>query len=382
VRLTASIIRLNNYLNLFSSYLFSLLLHKPIHWGNPAFISIEPTNHCNLHCPECPTGQSGLTRAAGILQQKDFERIIDQLTPYLTHLTLYFQGEPYLNKNIFDLIANARSKRIYVWSSTNGHFLTDSNIMKTIESGLDKLVISLDGTDQQTYEKYRIGGSFDTVAEGIRKFVQIRKQMGVRHPRLEIQLLVLKSNEHQLREIKRLGRSFGVDKTVLKTAQFYDFEKGNPLMPGEGKWSRYKRTSGQADERTSNQIIHQYTTASEHHGTTTPRHHGTMAPRHKSPVTNCQSPVTSHQSPVTNLYYAIKNPQHNRCFRMWAGCVITWDGKVVPCCYDKDADHCMGDLSRQSFDEIWKGEKYRRFRQTILRNRKSVDICRNCTQKW
>jgi len=373
VRLPVSIIRIVNFSRLLSSYLFSILFHKEKHRGFPVFASIEPTNHCNLRCPECPTGQSGLTRASGSLEKEDFERIIDQMTPHLGYLTLYFQGEPYLYKDIFDLISYARSKRIYVWSSTNGHFLTDSNIMKTIESGLDKLVISLDGTDQQTYEKYRIGGSFEKVVAGIRNFVQLKREMGVRHPRLEIQFLVLKSNEHQLREIQKLGRSLGVDKTVLKTAQFYDFDKGNPLMPGEGKWSRYRRTGGQAEERTTNQILHHCTTASERHGTTTPRHHGTMAQRHYN---------TSHQSPVTNHYYAIKNPQRNRCFRMWAGCVITWDGKVVPCCYDKDADHCMGDLNEHSFDEIWKGEKYRRFRQTILRNRKSVDICRNCSQRW
>ncbi|MFH1159542.1 MAG: SPASM domain-containing protein [bacterium] len=67
---------------------------------------------------------------------------------------------------------------------------------------------------------------------------------------------------------------------------------------------------------------------------------------------------------------------------MWSGCVITWDGLVVPCCFDKDADHCLGDLKTQSFQDIWRGEKYREFRKRIFTERKSVDICRNCTQKW
>jgi len=67
---------------------------------------------------------------------------------------------------------------------------------------------------------------------------------------------------------------------------------------------------------------------------------------------------------------------------MWSGCVITWDGKVVPCCFDKDADHSMGDLNEQSFDEIWKGERFNEFRKKILKNRKSVEICRNCSQRW
>lgn len=318
--------RLINFILLLKSYLLSIILRKPVIWGSPSFVSIEPANHCNLKCPECPAGQSFLTRQSGNLSRHDFESFIDQLSSSLSWLTLYFQGEPYLNRDLFDMIAYARKRRVYVWSSTNGHFLSENNIRRTIESGLNRLVISLDGTDQKTYEQYRIGGSYETVVEGIRRFVRIRKEMGSAIPVLEIQFLVLKSNEHQVNEIKTLGKSLGVDRTVLKTAQFYDFEEGNSLMP-EGRWSRYKRTSGQ--ER-----------------------------------------------------FVIKNPLPNRCFRMWSGCVITWDGKVVPCCFDKDADHPLGDLKRQSFREIWKGEPYRKFRETILKKRKSVDICRNCNQRW
>ena len=337
-----------NLLKIFSGYIFSLLFHRTIHWGFPISISIEPTNLCNLKCPECPTGQYGLTRSSGSIDIEKFKIYIDQPGKKLLFLVLYFQGEPYLNRYLFDLISYAKSKKIYVWTSTNGHFLTDENIRRTIESGLDKLVISLDGTNQEAYEKYRVGGSYETVVEGIRNFIRIRKEVGARHPRLEIQFLVLKSNQHQTKEIKKLGNSLGVDRTVLKTAQFYDFEQGNPLMPAEGKYSRYRLVKSSR----------------------------------QSAVGSWQSAVGSWQSAVGSRRYVIKNKFPNRCFRMWSGCVITWDGKVVPCCFDKDADHSMGDLNEQSFEEIWKGEKYRELRTRILKNRKSVEICRNCSQRW
>lgn len=346
-----------NFIKLLVSYIFSLLFREPLLWGSPAFASIEPTNQCNLRCPECPTGQRGLSRTSGSLSVQDFEKYINQLSPGLSWLTLYFQGEPYLNKDLFTFILYARKKNIHTWTSTNGHFLTDKSIRDTIASGLNKLVISLDGTDQQAYEQYRVGGSLQTVVEGIRNFVRIRGELGKRLPILEIQFLVLKSNQHQLKEIKKLGKSLGADRTVLKTAQFYDFEKGKPLMPEEGKWSRYKRTSGQADKRTSGQADQRTDKSTE----------GTR---------NASSLYTDAER------FIVKNRLRNHCFRMWSGCVITWDGKVVPCCFDKDADHCLGDLTTQSFDEIWKGEKYREFRQKILKERKSVDICRNCSQKW
>ncbi|MFC2102733.1 radical SAM/SPASM domain-containing protein [Bacteroidota bacterium] len=325
-----------NLIKLVVSYLLSNLARKPVIWGKPAFVSIEPTNHCNLRCPECPTGQLGLTRAIGHLKLDEFTHFIDQLSPDLANLTLYFQGEPYLNTDLFNLISHARSRNIYVWTSTNGHYFTEKNIRRTIQSGLNKLIISLDGTDQEAYEKYRIGGSFQKVIDGTSDFVRIRKEMKAKRPLLEIQFLVLKSNEHQLKEIKELGKSLGVDRTVLKTAQFYDFEHGNPLMPENERWSRYKRTSRKE----------------------------------------------SQQLAVGSQQYIINNSLPNRCFRMWSGCVVTWDGKVVPCCFDKDADHCLGDLKSQSFNEIWKGEPYKLFRKQILENRKSIDICRNCGQIW
>ena len=78
--------------------------------------------------------------------------------------------------------------------------------------------------------------------------------------------------------------------------------------------------------------------------------------------------------------FTIKNPLHNQCWKMWSSCVITWDGKVVPCCFDKDAKHVMGDVGTQSFQEIWTGEPYQSFRQSILRSRSEIEICKNCSE--
>jgi radical SAM protein with 4Fe4S-binding SPASM domain len=65
---------------------------------------------------------------------------------------------------------------------------------------------------------------------------------------------------------------------------------------------------------------------------------------------------------------------------MWQGCVITWDGLVVPCCFDKDAKHQLGDLKTSSFKQIWTSPKYNAFRSSVLRSRSEIDICTNCTE--
>jgi radical SAM protein with 4Fe4S-binding SPASM domain len=60
--------------------------------------------------------------------------------------------------------------------------------------------------------------------------------------------------------------------------------------------------------------------------------------------------------------------------------VISWDGLVVPCCFDKDAQHTLGDLKGKSFKEIWHNDSYVQFRKQVLQSRKNIDICANCSE--
>jgi radical SAM protein with 4Fe4S-binding SPASM domain len=323
-----SIKKSSNSLKITTGYLLSRITRRVIHWGQPISVSIEPTNLCNLHCPECPSGTGILKRERGFIDPGRFKRILDQLAPDLSRLMFYFQGEPYLHPSFTEMVKYAKAKGIHVSTSTNGHFLTNTNVAGTIEAGLDRLIISLDGTDPKAYASYRKGGSFDKVTEGIREIVQRKKSMRSRKPCIVIQFLVLKTNQHQIRQIKKLGKELGADKVELKTAQFYNFENGNQLMTDIARFSRYEQ---------------------------------------------CNSPGNGPK-------YRIKSRLPNHCFRMWNSAVITWDGWVVPCCYDKDASIKMGNLNEQSFREIWAGQKYREFRKKILFSRKEVDICRNCTE--
>ena len=86
-----------NILKASASYLCSALMHRPLTWGMPFFYSIEPINLCNLHCPECPSGNGSMRRKRGMISMEDYCRIIDRIAPYAVHLTLYFQGEPLLH---------------------------------------------------------------------------------------------------------------------------------------------------------------------------------------------------------------------------------------------------------------------------------------------
>ena len=136
-----------------SSYYVSKFTKKPVQWGYPTSIGFEPTTSCNLRCPECPSGLRAFTRPTGMLGESIFHKTIDEIAKELIYLTFYFQGEPYLNPNFLDMVKYASDKGIYTSTSTNAHYLTEANAKKTVESGLDRIIISIDGTTQDTYEQ-------------------------------------------------------------------------------------------------------------------------------------------------------------------------------------------------------------------------------------
>jgi len=193
-----------------------------------------------------------------------------------------------------------------------------------VKSGLNRLTISIDGTTQESYESYRKNGNLNKVITGTKTIIKWKKELKSKTPYIIFQFLVVKPNEHQIEDAKKLAKKLGVDEIRFKTAQLYNYKNGNDLMPSIAKYARYKK---QKD--------------------------GT---------------------------YCLKNKMLNECWRMWSSCVITWDGKVVPCCFDKDAQHQMGDLKTSDFKQIWQSKLYTNFRKQLLHDRQAIDICKNCTE--
>ncbi len=314
-----------NATKVWSGYQLGKILRKPIQWGLPISISFEPTTSCNLRCPECPSGLREFSRPTGMLQSNFFEQTIDEIHKELLYLVFYFQGEPYLNPDFLKMVKYAHQKGIYTATSTNAHYLTEEKAKATVESGLDRLIISIDGTTQGVYQQYRVGGHLNKVIEGAKNIIKWKKELNSKTPFVFFQFLVVKPNEHQIEEIKKLGEEIGVDQVRFKTAQVYDYENDpNQLIPENNKYSRYKKDK-----------------------------QGKMN---------------------------VKNGLSNHCWRLSSSNVITWDGLVVPCCFDKDAMHHLGNLKNQSFKQVWQNENYKQFRNELMTSRKNIDICANCSE--
>lgn len=292
--------------------------------GAPETGMIEPTNLCNLGCPTCPTG-TGKIKPLPQMTISRFDRILDELAPFksgrLRNLALWNYGEPLLNKELPAMIAHAKSAGIGVVKvSSNVHFLDGERGRALLASGLDVLILSVDGASQETYEKFRRDGDFDKVARSVAWLCDEKKKMGLKKPRIELQFIVMRHNEHELPEIRRLAREWGVDKLRIKTVGAED-DDTKSLVPTSRLLSRY-----QADN-------------------TTP------------------------------------SVRHAFCTMAWDHTVVNVDGSITPCCYlrpDMGDAFVMGNIFEAPFAEIWRGERYRAFREAMLGGRHDMPICGRC----
>jgi radical SAM protein with 4Fe4S-binding SPASM domain len=305
------------------------LAHSDKSFGSPVSCFIEPTNLCNLRCPLCAAGSGELRRSRGSMGIDRFEHIIGNLPSGITDLYLWGQGEPFIAPDFLSMVRLASGRGFRTVVSTNGHFL--DNPEDIVESGLHTLIVSLDGVDTETYESYRIGGSYQKVMEGIRGVSElaVRQMSG---PEIELQCVVNSHNEKNLAQFKTIARSLGASRTVFKTLQVSSLSEGessHSYLPNDPKLTRYRKNKSGKEIRLE-----------------------------------------------TDRRMALRS----RCLRLYYSLQIDWEGNVVPCCFDKNSEYIVGNLLCESFETIWNGERFRSFRNGLNRRGRVLPMCRNCTE--
>ena len=262
-----------------------------------------------------------------------FHRILDEVKEHAHTMQFYFQGEPLLNKQLPEMIAMAHQVGLYTIVSTNAQALNRSIAEALVKSGLNRIIVSIDGFSEESYAAYRVGGSLHKALEGLLYLANAKIKCHSRI-RIELQVLRLKTNEHEWDWIKKNYKKLGATHLVFKTAQLYNFEHGHPLMPTDERYSRYKKTAD-----------------------------GTYV--HKKKI-------------ILNSKFKIQN---SPCLRLWSGCVITTNGDVLPCCYDKDHRHAYGNIMQQSLAEIYHSTKANALRRRVLLYQgEPLEMCKNCNK--
>jgi len=317
-------------LDLFFYKLYKKLSIKNMLPPLPQWLIIEPINICNLRCPICPVGTGKMNRPKRAMSLGEFEKIINEVKGYVKKIVLFNLGEPFLNKDFLDMVKYAVSAEMKVKISTNGTLFNSPDFCKRIvQSGLQHLIISLDGLDQKTLSKYRRGANFDNIVRGLKYLIEVKKELGSILPKIELQFLVMKHNEHQRKAMEGFAKRLGVDIYSEKSLDLHsedddsDFwEKAKEFLPSDSYFSRYKVSPN-----------------------------GKVILRGKSP---------------------------KDCSLIYQSAVINSNGDVIPCCYDIYSKYIMGNVFKKSLREIWKGEKYQSFRKRIKKNKKSIPMCRSC----
>lgn len=160
----------------------------------PIHLDIETTSACNLQCPFCASAYNNWGPSKkGFLEMETFRKIIDEGADNgLFSMKLSFRGEPLLHPLIAEMVQYAKDKGIIdVFFNTNGLLLTEKNCTLLINAGLDRLSISCEGFDAETYSRYRKGGNFSVLLQNVKNLRRIRSELQVDHPKIRIQTLLL-----------------------------------------------------------------------------------------------------------------------------------------------------------------------------------------------
>ncbi len=310
--------RLRHLIGSALDYRLSILTKRVILRHYPPAVMIEPTNICNLKCPLCPSGNGTLSRQRGMMSLCDFKSIVDQIHHKVGMLILWNQGEPYLNPEFNQMVAYAAGKKLYTMTSTNASLPLDHEAI--VRSGLDRIIISMDGISEETYNSYRINGDYALVLDNMQKLIEAKKRLKSKTPCVVWQFIVMRQNEHEIPAVRIRAQELGVDCLEFKTVQIYKPEDVI-YLPKDHALSRY--TAEGQDFELANKLL-------------------------------------------------------NRCRRLWTQPVINWDGELSICCYDKDVLYKIGNVYDADFYQLWTSDKMNKMRAKILHDRQSIEICRNC----
>ena len=308
---------------------YSLGLSKV--FGMPKLITLEPTNHCNLKCPLCPTGEGDTSVAYGLFKLDKYKKVVDVFSKWAQTVQLFSWGEPLLNKSFVEMVRYTSQDPYKIRSTTsvNLNLITDEQIKGLLTSNLDALHVSIDGTTQEVYEKYRVGGNLEVVFSNLNKLIAAKKFYKA-NTKINWDFIVMKHNEHQVEEAKKMARDFGVNinfacaRTHLKEDYLNPVDK---MIDTYGEWLPDNSKYGAYNMDTKTR---------------------------KKSMKFCKSP--------------------------WQEVMINWNGDVFPCsCVHTEEKHRMGNIFEQDFKEIWNGEKYVAARKELLDQPNDLDtICHTC----
>lgn len=321
----------------------SIVRNMPVH------IQIEMTNTCNLRCIMCSSVWS--EDAHGEHHYID-SSILQKLYPYYRYAVLIEpqgNGEPMLHKDFMSNLEEIKKNSAFVIFTTNGTLLTPEKIRKIVDLRVDTIVFSIDGATKKTYDAIRKGTTFENVIGKIRLLDQTKKEVGRAdpHDRPEwmVNFVVMQQNYREMPKMLDILHAYG--------GTFVNFLGLGVYSEEMEKWYKQYQPEDKA-------LIDDVNALAREYGIGVFYHPLFYSPSVEKPVINAQE-------------------SNWLCYRPWKSVFVAWDGATVPCCFWNKNISNWGNLTRQSMEEIWNGEKAQITRST-LRERKYPEECTYCRE--
>lgn len=310
--------------NLFRSGL-NLVHRRRDPWSMPLHMQLELTNFCNLRCPVCPTGIEAVERPAQAMDPEMFERLMEQVGPYLLTASLWAWGEPLLHPQLKDILRAARRHDVVLLVSTNGMNLDRESVREAlVEEPPTYLIVAIDGLEDATNSRFRVGARLEPILRGVRRLAAMKREQGAALPVLHMRFIVMRHNEHELPRVESFARENDFELLTIRTLSIIDTERPERLhsgfVPAQKLWRAYDY---QGERR-----VHR-------------------------PDFVCQQPF-------------------------WFPTVLA-DGTVVACEQDYNAQQAMGRFPQDgSFANIWRSGRAAEARRRIRDHACDLSFCRNC----
>lgn len=327
---------------------------------SPVEAYFEVANRCNSLCATCPLTFSP-QESAKQLSLEEFVGLVAQL-PDLRRAVMQGIGEPLLNRDLAAMIRHLKARRVYVVFNTNAALLTHRRQVELIESGLDELRVSVDGSTAETYLKVRGIPVFDRVIANVREMVRTQRALGVETPRLSFWVTGLRENLSELPGVIDLAAQVGVPEVYLQRMVFgfHGDIDGTLARADESIYDRRYRDQAEVCIEEAERRAAAVGVVFRGADALSPRESIVDRPRIAEPWRACSRPL--------RLAY------------------VTAQGTALPCCIAPFTDApyesiSLGNYLRDGIEAVWSGAAYRAFRERLYSSEPPLS-CRGCGSAW
>ncbi len=322
----------------------------------PRFVQIEPVGQCNLRCRMCPIqfrtdGTPGHPPA--FMNYEVFCRLVDQF-PAMSELHLQGLGEPLMHPRFFEMVRYAAGRGIEVSTNTNLTVLSERRAEECVSSGLARMHVSLDGASAETYEYIRVRARFDKVLRNLGRLTETKRRLESALPEVRLVAVAMRKNLHELPDLVRLARQFGVDALSVQHL-CHDF--GESSLPAQYRPMRAFVESETLQHEDPVRVQRYFDEAR---------------------AAALEAGVSLRLPNVRPRAHAASVDSRSRCDWPWRGSYVSYAGDAMPCCMVATPDRInFGNMARDGVAKVWSNEEYAEFRRK-LESGDPPEICRSC----